>query len=74
MDSYYTVIVPYSPPGFRTEWHPDTSVGPFSTLSRGSFYTYAAAVAWARDHLDGLPYTIKFCAPESPVGWDKVGG
>jgi hypothetical protein len=36
-----------------------TDVGPFSTLTRGVFKTHGEAIAWARENLNGTPYTIK---------------
>jgi len=56
---YYTIVVPYVPPPFRTEWHPDRPTGPFATLVRGAFKTEGEAIAWAREHLGGTPYSIK---------------
>jgi len=59
MKTYYTVLVPYVPAEFRTEWHPDRETGPFSTLQRGAFPTVAQAIEWARTHLGGTPYSIR---------------
>jgi hypothetical protein len=47
---YYTVRIPYTLAG-ATEWHPTTSTGPFSVLTRGAFKTAKAARAWATKHL-----------------------
>lgn len=52
---YYTIIVPFVPREFRTEWHPIT----FSTLQRGAFDSIGDAIRWARENLNGTPYTIK---------------
>ena len=57
--SYYTVIVPWVPHQFQTEWHPTIDVGPFSTLQRGAFETVAEAIKWAQKNLNGTPYTIR---------------
>lgn len=59
MEPYFTVAIPFAPHEFRTPFHPDTDVGPFSTLTRGVFKTRAEAIAWARENLNGTPYTIK---------------
>lgn len=56
---YFTVLIPWAPPEFRTEWHPSDSAGPFAVLTRGSFKTFADAVAWASDKLRGAPYGVK---------------
>lgn len=56
---YWTIIVPYVPREFRTEWHPTQSDGPFRTLSRGSFDTEALAIQWAQTKLNGTPYSLK---------------
>jgi hypothetical protein len=62
---YWTVIVPSVPPEFATEWHPDRralappSKDPFDPLSRGCFKSEADAIRWAREHLNGTPYSLK---------------
>jgi len=58
MKRYFSVSVPWVPIKYRTQWHPDTAVGPFSVLSRGAFPTMDEAVEWGRTHLEGAPYTI----------------
>ena len=63
MRPYYTVVIPWVPAGYRTEWHPDTAVGPFSTLTRGAFETVEGAIDWARAHLGGAPYSVKEVQP-----------
>lgn len=60
---YYTVIVPFVPREFRTEWHPPSDVGPFAVLSRGAFASVGDAIAWARVNLNGTPYSIRFIGP-----------
>lgn len=57
---YWTVLVPYVPREFRTEWHPDQSHGPFKVLTRGAFPTEAEAIKWGQKHLNGTPYTVKY--------------
>lgn len=59
LPAYYTVIVPYVAPEFQTEWHPTENTGPFAILSRGAFKSEASAIAWARAHLNGTPYSLK---------------
>lgn len=55
----YTVVVPYAPPAFASEWHPATSTGPFATLQRGCFKSVGAAIDWARERLRGTPYSVR---------------
>jgi len=55
-DLYYSVSIPYSTK--PTEWHPTEPEGRFSTLERGVFWTREDAHAWAREHLEGQPYTV----------------
>lgn len=53
--TYYSCIVPPPPddlPG--TAWHSREA-----ELSRGAFRTRTLAYFWAREHLEGYPYTIK---------------
>jgi hypothetical protein len=76
---YFTLSVPWVPAPLATEWHPTESAGPFATLTRGSFATFAEAVAWARAHLAGAPYSVVLStyagdhAPDStPDGWDSL--
>ena len=59
MQPYYTIEIPYVDPRFATEWHPTTSEGPFSTLTRGNFKSQNAAIEWAKAKLNGTPYTVK---------------
>lgn len=59
--AYWTVIVPYVPREFATEWHPTEPDGPFGLLNRGAFPSEADAIRWARAHLGGAPYTLKRC-------------
>jgi len=58
MTGYFTVVIPFAPKPYRTEWHPTDDVGPFSTLTRGSFDTIAEAIEWAKANLNGTPYSI----------------
>ena len=55
--SYYTVRIPFS--NKPTQWHPTTSSGPFSVLTRGAFKSVKEAEAWADKHLKGQPYSVK---------------
>lgn len=57
---YWTVIVPSVPPEERTEWHPDRRGGSFDPLNRGAFATEREAINWARAHLGGAPYTLRY--------------
>lgn len=57
METYFTVQIPFSKK--PTKWHPTDSSGPFSILTRGAFKSEKAASAWADEHLDGQPYTVK---------------
>lgn len=56
---YYTVLIPWVPAAFRTEWHPLYPDGPFKVLSRGAFPTLDEAITWGRTHLNGTPYTVR---------------
>jgi hypothetical protein len=56
--SYFTVLIPWVPAAYATEWHPTDPTGPFATLSRGCFATQEAAIEWGRAHLDGSPYSV----------------
>lgn len=55
----FTILVPFVPHEFRTEWHPTEDVGPFAVLNRGAFGTIGEAITWAREHLNGTPYSIR---------------
>jgi hypothetical protein len=59
MAAYWTVIVPSVPPEFATEWHPTERGGVFDPLNRGAFKTEADAIRWARERLNGTPYSLK---------------
>lgn len=60
---YYTIVIPFVPRGawedLATKWHPTEETGPMSTLTRGAFKTWGEAYVWARENLNGTPYTIK---------------
>ena len=58
---YWTVIVPWVPREFQTEWHPrdEEKGGSFDPLTCGAFKTEGEAIAWARDHLGGTPYYLR---------------
>ncbi len=56
---YFTIVIPYVPPAFQTEWHPDCPTGPFSTLTRGNFKTVEEAINWGAAKLRGTPYSIR---------------
>lgn len=57
--NYWTVVIPYVPQVFQTEWHPTEQSGPFSILTRGCFVTESEAIMWGREHLRGTPYSTK---------------
>jgi len=61
MAGYWTVIVPSVPAEFATEWHPKREFDPlaFDPIGRGAFKTEADAIRWAREHLNGTPYSLK---------------
>jgi hypothetical protein len=61
MKPYWTVVIPYSET--PTLWHPTSPVGPFSTLTRGSFKDEDKAHAWAKGHLNGQPYSTRLIDP-----------
>lgn len=45
--AYYSLHLRFtSNPALRTQWHPDSPVGPFSVITRGAFETEAEALAW----------------------------
>jgi hypothetical protein len=53
---YWTVVVPPVPSEARpTEWHDEKN-----TLTRGAFKTDVEAIQWAREHLNGAPYSLRF--------------
>lgn len=54
---YYTVLIPWSDK--PTRWHPTEKTGPFAVLSRGSFSCESEAADWAREILEGQPFTVK---------------
>lgn len=56
---YFTVVIPWVPREFQTEFHPTEQTGPFSTLTRGAFGTYAEAITWGRHSLAGTPYGVR---------------
>lgn len=58
---YYTVCIPWVAPEIRTMWHPTDSEGLLSTLTRGCFDTPKMAYEWAKENLNGTPYTILRC-------------
>jgi hypothetical protein len=59
LSGYYTVLIPYDP--LRpSEWHPTTSKGPFSVLTRGAFKSKKAARDWADTHLNSDRYEVKY--------------
>jgi hypothetical protein len=60
LQPYFTILIPFAPFKFATEWHPTESTGPFKVLSRGSFKTYEAAIAWGKEKLGGTPYSVAF--------------
>lgn len=53
---YYTVEIPYVENlSMRTEWHPRTD----AAIVRGAFASQVTAIVWAREKLNGMPYTVK---------------
>jgi hypothetical protein len=56
---YFTLSVPHVPNHLATGWHPTDSTGPFAILQRGAFKTFEEALVWGRDHLGGMPYSVK---------------
>lgn len=71
LDPYYTVVVPYVPTRFQTEWHARDSDPPgLRTLTRGSFGTQEEAIIWGRDHLNGMPYEVRLIPAFDPNGND----
>lgn len=56
--AYYSVVIPWVPRAHASPWHPTEKEGPFSTLTRGAFRSWAEAKHWAASHLGGTPYTI----------------
>ncbi len=63
---YFTCIVPFVPAPFRTEWHPSEKEGPFNPLSRGAFRTEAEALQWGKEHLNGMPYFLRWIVGVNP--------
>lgn len=59
LEPYYTIIIPFVPREFATEWHPTEDKGPFMRLTRGNFKTVDAAITWGREKLAGTPYEVK---------------
>ena len=59
MQPYFTVVIPWVPAPYRTDWHPSDEHGPFNPLTRGAFETIGAAIEWARAHLNGAPYMVR---------------
>jgi hypothetical protein len=57
---YYSVLIPYVPRLFATEWHPTSDSGPFAVLSRGCFGSESEAIEWGRKHLAGNPYQVVY--------------
>jgi hypothetical protein len=55
---YYSVLIPWVPVKYQTQWHPTEATGPFSTLCRGVFSTPEEAIEWAKKHLNGTPYSV----------------
>ena len=54
----FSVLVPWVPDDERTEWHPTEKIGLWSVLTRGAFQTEKEARQWAREHLNGNPYSV----------------
>lgn len=54
--AYFTILIPPAAPGFATEWHDPAYE---ETLTRGNFKDEREAVLWAREHLEGNPYSIR---------------
>lgn len=61
---YWTLLVPFVPSAYATEWHPTESTGPWAVLTRGAFDTEGEAIEWARAHLHGTPYTLRHTESE----------
>ncbi len=57
--SYWTIIIPFVPKKFQTEWHTNDPEGSFKTISRGTFDTEEDAIQWGKDHLNGCPYSLR---------------
>lgn len=55
---YWSVLIPYVPRAFATEWHPTEPTGPFAVLSRGVFPSEGSAIMWAQANLGGTPYQV----------------
>jgi hypothetical protein len=54
---YYTVLIPWS--DTPTKWHPTDKDGPFAVLTRGAFRCTSEAEEWAKEALEGQPFTVK---------------
>jgi len=54
----FSVLVPWVPGDERTAWHPTEQFGQWSVLTRGAFQTEKEARQWAREHLNGNPYSV----------------
>jgi hypothetical protein len=68
---YFTVLIPWVPPAFATEWHP-TDPG-FAPLTRGAFASVDDAIRWAAPRLGGAPYSVREVPPFVPDGDPSVG-
>lgn len=53
---YYSVHIPWSDK--PTAWHPTEKTGPFSVQPCGVFETQELAHEWAKEQLDGQPYSV----------------
>lgn len=70
MNAYYTVVIPWVPGAFATEWHPQIEG---DELTRGAFGSMGAAIDWARRKLCGTPYTIKLIPAIEDDACDECG-
>lgn len=64
MGVYWSLSLPFAGLPKPSPWHPDTDTGPFSRLSSGCFRSEAAAHEWAREKLNGGPYTVRLICEE----------
>lgn len=71
MHGYWLIVVPYASARFRTEWHPTVETGPFSRLQRGAFDSEHEAILWARKHLNGTPYELRY-VKEEPQDYESL--
>jgi len=64
--AYYTVLIPWVPRPYATQWHCTDEDGPwaYATLTSRSFKEYGNAMVWAMQNLAGNPYTIRFCGDD----------